>query len=137
MRASAADRDRVVDLLNNAYVEGRLTQDELDARMATALSAPTYGDLDRVTHDLPGAMPPVGRTNAMAIASICCGAGQVFAGPLSTIPAIVCGHMARSQIRRTGEEGGGLALAGLIMGYAGAVLILLVFLSIVLLIARP
>ncbi len=30
---------------------------------------------------------------------------------------IVTGHIARSQIRRTGESGGGLALAGLIIGY--------------------
>jgi hypothetical protein len=31
--------------------------------------------------------------------------------------AIVTGHIARGQIRRTGEAGGGLALAGLIIGY--------------------
>jgi Domain of unknown function (DUF1707)/Domain of unknown function (DUF4190) len=132
MRASTADRDHVVDLLNNAYAEGRLTKDEFDGRMATALTAPTYGDLDRVLYDLPGTRPAAGRTNQMAIASLCCGAGQVVAGPLTTIPAIVCGHIARGQIRRTGEEGGGLALAGLLMGYAGAALIVLALLVIVL-----
>jgi hypothetical protein len=31
--------------------------------------------------------------------------------------AIVCGHIARGQIRRTGEQGDGLALAALILGY--------------------
>jgi hypothetical protein len=40
-------------------------------------------------------------------------------GPLATIPAVVCGHVARSQIRRTGEQGAGLALAGLILGWIG------------------
>jgi hypothetical protein len=132
MRASTADRDLVVGLLNNAYAEGRLTKDEFDTRMATALTAPTYGELDRVLYDLPGTRPAVRRTNQMAIASICCGAGQVIAGPLTTIPAIVCGHIARGQIRRTGEDGGGLALAGLLMGYAGAALVVLVLLAFLL-----
>jgi Domain of unknown function (DUF1707)/Domain of unknown function (DUF4190) len=125
IRASTADRDHVVDLLNTAYAEGRLTEDEFDTRMASALTAPTYGELDRVLYDLPGTAPTIRRTNAMAIASICCGGAQVIAGPLTTIPAIVCGHMARGQIRRTGEEGAGLALAGMLMGYAGAAIIVL------------
>jgi hypothetical protein len=132
MRASTADRDRVVDLLNNAYAEGRLTKEEFDGRMAVALTAPTYGELDRVLIDLPGTRPASQRTNQMAIASLCCGAGQVIAGPLTTIPAIVCGHIARGQIRRAGEDGAGLALAGLLMGYAGAALMLLALLAILL-----
>ena len=40
-------------------------------------------------------------------------------GPLATIPAVVLGHMARGQIRRTGEQGAGMALAGLILGWIG------------------
>ena len=43
-------------------------------------------------------------------------------GPLATIPAIVLGHVARHQIRRTGEQGAGLALAGLILGWAAVIL---------------
>lgn len=31
--------------------------------------------------------------------------------------AIVCGHIAKKQIRETGEQGGGMATAGLVMGY--------------------
>jgi hypothetical protein len=45
--------------------------------------------------------------------------------------AIVCGHIARRQIRTTGEQGDGLALAGLILGYvftAGIVLFIAVWL---------
>jgi len=38
---------------------------------------------------------------------------------LTTIPAIVLGHMARHQIKRTGEQGAGMALAGLLLGWAG------------------
>lgn len=39
--------------------------------------------------------------------------------------AIPLGHVARKQIRQTGEEGDGLALAGLIIGYIFTGLILL------------
>jgi hypothetical protein len=81
MRASTADRDRVVDLLNNAYVDGRLTKEEFDGRMATALTAPTYGDLDRVLYDLVGTRAAVRRTNTMAIVSIC-GSPGVSVGDL-------------------------------------------------------
>jgi hypothetical protein len=48
--------------------------------------------------------------------------GQFVLGPLATIPAIVFGHMARHQIRCTGEQGAGLALAGLILGWAAVIL---------------
>jgi len=34
----------------------------------------------------------------------------------------VCGHMARSQIKRTGEQGAGLALAGLTLGRTAVIL---------------
>jgi hypothetical protein len=124
MRAADADRDRVAAFLNTAYVDGRLSKDEYDARQESALSARTYAELDQVVADLP-AMPvshlapagpavvaPVTGTNGLAIASLACGLGQFVFGPLTTIPAIVFGHIARSQIRRTGEQGAGLALAG-------------------------
>ena len=52
-------------------------------------------------------------------------------GPLATIPAIVFGHMARHQIKRTGEQGDGLALAGLILGWAAVILGLLFLILIV------
>ena len=48
----------------------------------------------------------------------------MFVIPLPTsILAIVFGHLARGQIRRTGEKGDGLALAGLVLGWAEVVLI--------------
>ena len=81
------------------------------------MSARTYADLDQVVTDLPAAPATVvttaAKTNGLAIASLACGLAQFAFGPLATIPAIVCGHMARSQIKRTGEQGAGLALAGL------------------------
>jgi Domain of unknown function (DUF1707)/Domain of unknown function (DUF4190) len=135
MRAADADRDRVVGLLTTAYTEGRLSKDEYDARLESALAARTYADLDQVVADLPvapatavtpaastTAVTPVARTNGLAIASLACGLAQFAFGPLATIPAIVCGHLARSQIRRTGEQGAGLALAGLILGWTAVIL---------------
>ena len=48
MRASDADRDRVVDALKAAYVYGLLTREELAARTGQALAARTYADLSAV-----------------------------------------------------------------------------------------
>jgi DUF1707 SHOCT-like domain/Domain of unknown function (DUF4190) len=137
MRAADADRDRVVELLNTAFTEGRLSREEYDGRLEKAFSARTYADLDRLLADLPAArsatVTPVAQTNGLAIASFACALAQFIFGPLATIPAIVFGHMARRQIRRTGEQGAGLALAGLILGWAtvilGILLIVLVGLS--------
>jgi hypothetical protein len=126
MRAADVDRDRAVGFLTTAYTEGRLSKDEYDARVESALSARTYSDLDQVVTDLPGAQVPAVRqvrgTNGLAIASLCCGVAQFAFGPLPTIPAIVLGHMARHQIKRTGEDGSGMALAGLLLGWSVLVL---------------
>ena len=95
-------------------------------RIPSALSARTYADLDQVVTDLPVAPATVvttaAKTNGLAIASLACGLAQFAFGPLATIPAIVCGHMARSQIKRTGEQGAGLALAGLTLGRTAVIL---------------
>jgi Domain of unknown function (DUF1707)/Domain of unknown function (DUF4190) len=129
MRAADVDRDRVAGILGTAFTEGRLTRDEYDDRLHTALTARTYADLDQVVADLPAApsaevapVPEETQTNGLAIASFACGLGQFVFGPLATIPAIVFGHMARNQIRRTGEQGAGLALAGLMLGWAAVIL---------------
>jgi hypothetical protein len=68
----------------------------------------------------PQYQPPVtsGRTNTMAILSL------VFAFVFWPL-GIVFGHMARRQIRRTGEGGAGLATAGLVLSYIFGVLTLL------------
>jgi len=53
LRASHADRDRVADALRVAAGEGRLSAEELDSRLETALSARTVGELAELTLDLP------------------------------------------------------------------------------------
>lgn len=130
MRAGDADRDRVVEVLSMAYSEGRLTKDEYDGRLANALSARTYADLDQLVTDLPvaraTAVTPVAGTNGLAVASLACGLVQLVFGPVTVIPAIVFGHVALHQIKRTGGQGAGLAFAGLILGWATVILIIVV-----------
>ena len=53
LRASHADRNQVVDVLKAAFIEGRLTKDELDARLAQTLAARTYAELAALTADIP------------------------------------------------------------------------------------
>ncbi|MDQ1043750.1 DUF1707 domain-containing protein [Streptomyces sp. V4I2] len=53
LRASHADRDRVVDVLRIAAGDGRLTAEELDGRLEAALTARTMGELAVLTTDLP------------------------------------------------------------------------------------
>ena len=135
LRAADADRDRVVEFLKVAYSEGRLSMDEYDGRVENALSARTYADLDQVVTDLPATRAtmatPVAKTNGLAIASLACGVAQFVFGPLATIPAIVFGHVARGRIKRTGEQGAGLALAGLILGWAAVILGIILILIVV------
>jgi Domain of unknown function (DUF4190) len=57
-------------------------------------------------------------TNTLAIVSLVFGIGSYVVLPvIGAIVAVITGHMARGQIRQTGEGGSGLALAGLILGY--------------------
>ena len=55
LRASHADRDRVVELLRIAAGDGRLTAEELDERLEAALTARTQRELTVLTADLPAA----------------------------------------------------------------------------------
>jgi hypothetical protein len=66
----------------------------------------------------PGMWP---RTEPLAIVSLVAGIGQFVMPIVAAIVAIVCGHVARGKIRRSQgtETGGGMALAGLILGYIG------------------
>src|SRR5262245_13274649 len=66
----------------------------------------------------PPAMAARPPTNTLAIVRLVLGIASYFALPLiGAIAAVVTGHLARGQIRRTGEDGAGLALAGLVLGY--------------------
>jgi hypothetical protein len=53
LRASHADREQVIDTLKAAFVQGRLTKEELDQRVSQTFSSLTYAGLAAVTADLP------------------------------------------------------------------------------------
>jgi hypothetical protein len=55
LRAGHADREQVIETLKDAFVYGRLTRDELDARASRALAARTCADLAALTADIPAA----------------------------------------------------------------------------------
>ncbi|HEX5220294.1 MAG TPA: DUF4190 domain-containing protein [Verrucomicrobiae bacterium] len=80
-----------------------------------------------------GTPPPVfhgnPKTSGLAIGALVLGIlaivlTLVCIGPLFAIPAVICGHIAHSRIKRSGGAmaGGGMALAGLITGYIGLAL---------------
>ncbi len=74
-------------------------------------------------------------TSALAIASLVSGiltwfslplAFLVLPTPICMVAAIVCGHLARAEIRRKpGTRGDGMAVAGLVMGWGMVVSIVL------------
>ncbi|MFE5669972.1 DUF4190 domain-containing protein [Agromyces sp. NPDC056523] len=89
-----------------------------------AWSAGAYGPSDPysatpVVPAVPGswAAPAAPRQNNLAWVSFGLGLGGLFFGLLSSIAAIVTGHIARRQLRTSGEQGDGAALTGLISGY--------------------
>jgi uncharacterized membrane protein len=150
MLAGDADRERAVGVLKDAFAEGRLTQGEYEDRVGLAYRARTYAELDALTADIPvpepvvplptapparwAYAPPARRTNSYAIASLVCGVGGLAVG-VTAVPAIVLGHMARRRIRETGEDGDGLAVAGLVLGYTVTALIAAVIALIVVAVA--
>lgn len=82
VRASHADRDRVVELLRVAAGDGRLTAEELDERLEAALTARTCSELAVLTTDLPvpgAGLPPVtAPPAARELVKIDCGSGTAL-----------------------------------------------------------
>ena len=95
LRASHADREQVVGTLKAAFVQGRLTEDELDARADQALASRTYAELAVVTADLPAGPaavrppePARGSVNKKAIAALSFGTFAVAGLMVAPSPSI-------------------------------------------------
>jgi Domain of unknown function (DUF1707)/Domain of unknown function (DUF4190) len=140
MRATDSDRENVHQVLQAAYGDGRLSWDEFDARSSKVVVAKTYDQLSGLTADLrrpvpyrpPAFVPARSGTNGLAGVSLAFGVGQVFLPIVGAVIAIVCGHVARSEIRKNGQQGDGLALTGLVLGYLGVALpALITFIALV------
>lgn len=135
MLAANADRERAIDVLRAGYAESRLTKAEYEYRVGRVYAARTYGELGALTADLPTGSfgypvpyqslgyPPrqlaYPTVSPVAVAALVCGIGEFFTLGVTAIPAIVLGHMARRRVSETGQRGDGMALTGLILGYAG------------------
>ena len=82
-----------------------------------------------------------GQTNTLAIVSLAAGIGSFFAhiipglgGFTVALVAVVTGYMARNQIKQTGEQGMGMATAGMIIGIVHMALIALAVIGLIILI---
>jgi len=76
----------------------------------------------------------------IAITSLVCGVLSIVCfGPIAAIPAIICGHIALTRIKRAqGTIGGaGLAIAGFTLGYVGLAISLFIMLPMVIAIVLP
>jgi len=93
----------------------------------------------------PGLQPQgvgvAGQTNSLAIISLVAGIGSFFAhiipgvgGFTVALVAVITGYMARNQIKQTGEQGMGMATAGMIIGIVHLVLIALGVIALVLIV---
>lgn len=91
------------------------------AAPAAPAAYPAYGQ-----PAAPGYYAPP--TNTLAILALVLG----FVVPLG---GIICGHLALGQIKRTGEAGHGLAMAGLIIGYVFTGLTILIVIGYIVAIA--
>ncbi len=59
LRASHADREHVIDTLKAAFVQGRLTMDEFEARVGLTFASRTYAELATLTADIPAGLAVV------------------------------------------------------------------------------
>ena len=87
--------------------------------------APAYGETAPAYGQPATAygQPPAAKTNTLAIISLIASiAGIVILWGIGSIAGVICGHISLSQIKKTGEQGRGMAIAGLVIGYAGIVL---------------
>ncbi|MEM7394986.1 MAG: DUF4190 domain-containing protein [Verrucomicrobiota bacterium] len=75
------------------------------------------------------------RTSTPALLSMIFGALTFvcFLGPITALPAVICGHLGRSDVRKSDgtATGAGMALAGLILGYIGLGLSLILIVSVI------
>jgi hypothetical protein len=88
LRASHADREHVIGTLKAAYVQGRLSKDELDARVGQTLVARTYADLAALTADLPAGLTDIQPPCQPTRASVRPPVSKVVAGAVLIVPPL-------------------------------------------------
>ena len=106
LRASRADRERVIDLLKAAFVQGRLARDEFDARIGQVLASRTYAELAAATAsatatattDIPAALietpprlPARTRDRVSMNTAVTAGAGVILVANVGMLAALFIG----------------------------------------------
>jgi hypothetical protein len=106
LRTSRADRDQVITVLKAAFVQGRLTKDEFEARIDQALTSRTYAELAAVTADIPAGLtdtqrvdeskpprqPTRTRTRISMNTAVTAGAFVAIATNVALVGALVAGN---------------------------------------------
>jgi uncharacterized protein DUF1707 len=106
LRTSRADRDQVIEVVKAAFIQGRLTKDEFEARIDQALTSRTYAELAAVTADIPVGLtdtqrvhefkpprrPARKRTRVSMNTAITAGAFVAIATNLAMVAALVAGN---------------------------------------------
>ncbi|WP_433335573.1 DUF1707 and DUF4870 domain-containing protein [Spirillospora sp. CA-294931] len=92
LRVSNAEREPVIERLQQAFAEGRLDHGEFDMRMHLAMTAKTRGEMAAVLHDLEplptepvkalAGEAPTGEDRMLAAAAHALGVPTLFLGPL-------------------------------------------------------
>ena len=86
MRSAQADREQAVTVLKAAYAQGRLTKDELEARVGQAFGSRTYAELAALTADIPADSPAAaGSAAAGSAAAGSTGTGWPRSAPARTM----------------------------------------------------
>lgn len=153
MRAGDADRERAADLLKAALGEGRLDYAEHRRRLDAVMACHTYGELQAQVADLPaGPVPfsitapsplqpvhvnpwaryapvPARPVEPLAKAALILGILAPFTS-ITSLPAIITGHIALARIRQTGDDGRSLAIVGLTLGWVVTVFTVLMMLAL-------
>lgn len=102
---NVSSEEELLQLFNEGKISEAEYQDLLGTLKKPAKTHAAGADQDR---------PQPIRTSGLAVASL------IFSlvGPLGSLPAIICGHIALRRVEKTPAlKGRGLALAGLIIGY--------------------
>lgn len=98
LRASDADRDRVVERLRDAVAEGRLDMEEFEERLEAAYKSRTYAQLEPLTADLPAATGPAAAPPAAAAAGAAAWPGRIGGtGSSSLAVAVMSGFQRKGR----------------------------------------
>ena len=113
-----------------------------ESRFCSACGADTVSGATAVTQTVTSPAPTIATdvpTSDKALASMILGLCVFVAGFLAGLPAVILGHMAKTEIRKSNGRlrGDGMALTGLILGYLSLALLPIMIILIIAAIAIP